>query len=411
MVFQARERSHSLTGDRHALPMGGLHAQGPRTPCTPTFANEKDAITNFVDFNPADFVKYKIDRYSEAGDLRLSGSLHVHLLSGRGLKAAGRYKRFRDLYCVVEVDHVHKARTVVRSGGLNFDWDERFQLDLLNNMEVEFLIYSWDPQLRHRLCYRTSLRLGNLFGSGQMFQQIALRLHPAGVLYLTLRFTSLKEAYNRSTNTMAPLGQLFGVSLETVLENEASGFLVPLLVKLCIQEIEKRGLDIIGLYRLCGSETKKKMLREAFETNPEAVDLSSENVPDINVITSLLKEYLRELPEPVFSSCLYQMLVDAVGVFLPNDPDGNAKLVFSILDCLPKANRNCLVHLLDHLASVTSQATRNKMNPHNLAICFAPVLMLDTSDYLDLQTEPSIVQQLQILKYLIEIWPKSQETL
>ena len=108
-----------------------------------------------------------------------------------------------------------------------------------------------------------------MFRSGQMFQQIALRLHPAGVLYLTLRFTSLKEAYNRysssspssrwtiplkknglqklstscqdffnttrSTNTMAPLGQLFGVSLETVLENEASGFLVPLLVKLCIQ--------------------------------------------------------------------------------------------------------------------------------------------------------------------------------
>ena len=31
---------------------------------------------------------------------------------------------------------MHKARTVVRSGGLNFDWDERFQLDLLNNMEV-----------------------------------------------------------------------------------------------------------------------------------------------------------------------------------------------------------------------------------------------------------------------------------
>ena len=27
------------------------------------------------------------------------------------------------------------------------------------------------------------------------------------------------------------------------------------------------------------------------------------------------------------------------------------------------------------------------------------------------QEEPAIVQQLQILKYLIEIWPKSQETL
>ena len=59
----------------------------------------------------------------------------------------------------------------------------------------------------------------------------------------------------------------------------------------------------------------------------------------LSYITGLLKEYLRELPEPVFSNCLYQMLVDAMGVFLPDDPDGNAKLVFSILDCLPKANR------------------------------------------------------------------------
>ena len=98
----------------------------------------------------------------------------------------------------------------------------------------------------------------------------------------------------RSTNTLQP-GQLFGVSIESVVEQENSGFLVPLLVKRCTQEIEKRGLDIIGLYRLCGSETKKKMLREAFEADPEAVDLSSENVPDINVITSRLNNKLNGL--------------------------------------------------------------------------------------------------------------------
>lgn len=33
------------------------------------------------------------------------------------------------------------------------------------------------------------------------------------------------------------------------------------------------------------------------------------------------------------------MLVDGLSVCLPDDPDGNAKLMFSILDCLPKANR------------------------------------------------------------------------
>jgi len=158
-------------------------------------------------------------------------------------------RRIRDLYCVVEVDHIHKARTVVRSGGVNFDWDEKFELDLANNLEVEFLVYSWDPQLRHRLCYRSSLRLAALFGKGQTFQQVALRMHPTGNLYLTLRFADLREAYDRTRNTRrvpaivpgppgllgAPNTQsgvpplpprsasgyrLFGNNLETVLERE-----------------------------------------------------------------------------------------------------------------------------------------------------------------------------------------------
>ena len=80
--------------------------------------------------------------------------------------------------------------------------------------------------------------------------------------------------------------RLFGSGLDVVLEHEATPYQVPLIIKRCIDEVEKRGLDIIGLYRLCGAETKKNMLREAFEESPEIVDLSSENVPDINVITS-----------------------------------------------------------------------------------------------------------------------------
>ena len=61
---------------------------------------------------------------------------------------------------------------------------------------------------------------------------------------------------------------------------------------------------------------------------------------------------------------------------------------------------------MDHLSRVTAQSARNKMNPQNLSICFAPVLMLDFS-----QGQPvanNISEPIQILKYLIEIWPKSQ---
>lgn len=74
----------------------------------------------------ADFMKYKSEVMPDTGTgVRLSGVLNLHLLSGRGLRTGGRARRIRDLYCVVEVDHIHKARTVVRSGGINFDWDER----------------------------------------------------------------------------------------------------------------------------------------------------------------------------------------------------------------------------------------------------------------------------------------------
>lgn len=75
-------------------------------------------------------------------------------------------------------------------------------------------------------------------------------------------------------------------------------------------------LIILGLYRLCGSANKKRILREAFERNARGVELNPDSVPDINVITGLLKDYLRELPQPLFSKCLYQMTVDALGMYL-----------------------------------------------------------------------------------------------
>ena len=86
------------------------------------FVSVQPLSTNFVF---SDFIKYKSECDPETNPIRLSGMLSLHLLSGRGLRAGGRSRRIRDLYCVVEVDHIHKARTVVRSGGVNFDWDEK----------------------------------------------------------------------------------------------------------------------------------------------------------------------------------------------------------------------------------------------------------------------------------------------
>lgn len=104
----------------------------------------------------------------------------IHLLAGRGLRMTPEGTQItpqtaiRDLYCVLECDRVHKARTVVRSGDLQFDWDESFELDLVSNKQLDVLVYSWDPQHRHKLCYRGAVSLSILRQSP--IHQLALKV-------------------------------------------------------------------------------------------------------------------------------------------------------------------------------------------------------------------------------------------
>ncbi|XP_063924009.1 rho GTPase-activating protein 100F isoform X4 [Zophobas morio] len=459
-------RSPSMRRMRQLLDLDSVRSGAAPSP-VPTPSGTLPRGHRQLDINPAEFLKYKIEKpglpsgssihglssltgaggaLSSISDEPVSGMLWVHLLAGRGLRASTGTSTattpvtpsgtspsisgstgLRDLYCVLECDRVHKARTVVRTGDLVFDWDESFELDLVNNRELDLLIYSWDPQYRHKLCYKGSVYLPTLLKSGPI-HQLALKIEPRGTLYLRLRHTDSQTLYRRkasSTLSLSRTAPLFGVDLESVVNREsktggvpggvATGLVsstqqIPIIIKRCVEEVERRGLDIIGLYRLCGSATKKRILREAFERNSRSVDLSPDNVPDINVITGVLKDYLRELPEPLFTKCLYQMMVDALGVCLPDDPEGNAKLMFSILDCLPRINRATLIFLMDHLALVVSASDRNKMSAQNLATALAPPLMLQSSDTLTPTASTKSFdldyhQPINVLKYLLQIWP------
>lgn len=111
----------------------------------------------------------------------VSGMIWIHLLAGRGLRMTPEgtqpmhQNTVRDLYCVLECDRIHKARTVVRSGDLQFDWDESFELDLVSNKQLDVLVYSWDPQHRHKLCYRGAVSLSTLLKQSPL-HQLALKV-------------------------------------------------------------------------------------------------------------------------------------------------------------------------------------------------------------------------------------------
>ncbi|KAM8866979.1 rac GTPase-activating protein 1-like isoform 1-T1 [Synchiropus picturatus] len=144
---------------------------------------------------------------------------------------------------------------------------------------------------------------------------------------------------------------------------------IPALVIFCIREIERRGLHEVGLYRVSGSERQVKELKEKLirgKTRP-ALD----KVEDINVITGVLKDFFRNLPEPLLTFSLNKAFMEAAEV--QNDNNSLAMMYHNIHE-LPQPNRDTLACLMIHLQKV-SQSVDTKMNDSNLARVFGPTLV------------------------------------
>uniref|UniRef100_A0A3Q3WP48 Uncharacterized protein n=1 Tax=Mola mola TaxID=94237 RepID=A0A3Q3WP48_MOLML len=96
----------------------------------------------------------------------------------------------------------------------------------------------------------------------------------------------------------APTNGVFGKSLmDTVTYEQRFGpHVVPILVQKCVEFIKEHGLDEEGIFRLPGQDNAVKQFRDAFDAG-ERPSFPSDT--DVHTVASLLKLYLRELPEPV----------------------------------------------------------------------------------------------------------------
>lgn len=215
-------------------------------------------------------------------EVSISGQISCHVFCGHGLVSSRAV--LQDLYCVIELDALGCARTTVHTGAMNFDWDDRFEIDLYNARTMSFLIYSWDPYGRHRLSFSCVIALSTLVQQAAR-QRLAIKMDPKGILYTELVYRDPRSVFHRTPSVHA--NAFFGVGLQSIVDREKTGTNVPILVHRCIEEVEKRGLDQVGLYRLCGSAKRKQHLREELERNPWTADLSTESVGDINIITGL----------------------------------------------------------------------------------------------------------------------------
>uniref|UniRef100_A0A8D2LGJ0 Rho GTPase activating protein 25 n=1 Tax=Varanus komodoensis TaxID=61221 RepID=A0A8D2LGJ0_VARKO len=166
----------------------------------------------------------------------------------------------------------------------------------------------------------------------------------------------------------SPLGVVFGQQLvETMVYEQKFGqHQVPILVEKCVEFIRKRGLNEEGIFRLPGQDNLVKQLRDAFDAGERP---SFDQETDVHTVASLLKLYLRELPEPVIPWTLYEDFLLCGQLLNADEPKGHRQLVQK-LALLPRDHHNLLRYICRFLHEIQLSSTTNKMSVENLATVF-----------------------------------------
>ncbi|XP_062303289.1 N-chimaerin-like [Osmerus eperlanus] len=146
----------------------------------------------------------------------------------------------------------------------------------------------------------------------------------------------------------------------------------PMVVDMCIQEIEARGVESEGLYRISGFSELIEDVKLAFDRDGEKADISANVYEDINIITGALKLYFRDLPIPLITYDAYPRFIQVAQI---TDADKRLESLHEALKLLPPAHCETLRHLMGHLKRVTQQEKQNLMSAENLGIVFGPTLM------------------------------------
>jgi len=162
---------------------------------------------------------------------------------------------------------------------------------------------------------------------------------------------------------------VFGVDLTTL--NKAHGTRLPFIVDMCIKEIEKRGLNSEGIYRVSGLRDEVEALRIAFDRDGEKTDLSHSSWDDIHVVAGVLKLYFRLLPIPLIVFQVYPLIMAAA-----KEPDEKRRIerTRDAIKQLPPAHYNALKHLSIHLNKIAENKEKNKMSSLNLSTVLCPTL-------------------------------------
>ncbi|CAM4658651.1 unnamed protein product [Lepidochelys olivacea] len=344
----------------------------------------------------------------------LYGFLNVIVHSATG------FKQSTNLYCTLEVDSfgyfVNKAKTRVYRDTTEPNWNEEFEIELEGSQTLRILCYEKcynktkltkeDGEITDRIMGKGQIQLDPQVLQDKDWQRTVISMNGVEVK-LSVKFTSREFSLKRMPSRKQT--GVFGVKIAVVTKRERSK--VPYIVRQCVEEIERRGMEEVGIYRVSGVATDIQALKAAFDVNNKDVSVMMSEM-DVNAIAGTLKLYFRELPEPLFTDELYPNFAEGIAL---SDPVAKESCMLNLLLSLPEPNLVTFLFLLDHLKRVAERESINKMSLHNLATVFGPTLLRPSEKDSKIPANPTqpitmtdswsleVMSQVQVLLYFLQL--------
>ncbi|MCJ8737067.1 hypothetical protein PDJAM_G00019600 [Pangasius djambal] len=221
----------------------------------------------------------------------------------------------------------------------------------------------------------------------------------AVVQHLRATFAIKTKNWNKCKSSKSTAGngvKVFGVALESLPHCHVLdyGDLPCFLVDACSCLLGH--LDTEGLFRKSGAIVRVKALRVKLD---QAEECLSTALP--SDIAGLLKQFFRELPEPLLATDLQSSFLKAQE--LPTSEERTSATL--LLSCvLTQENLNTLRYFCSFLKRVSQRSAVNKMDSSNLSVIFAPNLFHwgDGTEKVNASTEKRLKLQAAVVQCLID---------
>ncbi|KAM3833125.1 SH3 domain-binding protein 1 isoform 2-T2 [Vipera latastei] len=223
--------------------------------------------------------------------------------------------------------------------------------------------------------------------------EIQAEYHQKSLESLNSTLAELMSSHNQSDAPFpldAAVPGVYGMPLETHLK--ASEREIALPIEACVMMLLSTGMREEGLFRLAAGASVLKKLKYCLDSGSNIPD---EFYVDPHAVAGALKCYLRELPQPLMTSELYDDWLKAASA---KEPEIRLECLKDVCNLLPKDNYNNLRYLIRFLAKLAEQQEVNKMSPSNIAIVLGPNLLWpEQNERSQVQLDIASVSSIQVV--------------